>query len=204
MATPSEVTTILEFDEKDIQTIATRPQKPLKIVEYRPEWPAKFAELERRIRQALGDRAVVVQHVGSTSVPGLAAKDVIDIDLVVADPTDEATYVPDLQAAGFQFMFREPTWYQHRFFHFEEPYTNLHVFGADSPELVRHRLFRDWLREHEDDRNRYTQVKREAAEVTAAEGGSVQAYNNRKEPVLRGILQRVFEAHGLATPSTKS
>ncbi|KAI0906822.1 GrpB domain protein [Ustulina deusta] len=202
MAGASEVTTMVEVDEKDIEIIATRPQKPLEIVDYRPEWPAMFAEVENRIRQALGNRAIVVQHVGSTSVPGLAAKDVIDIDLAVADPADEESYVPDLQAAGFKLLFREPTWYQHRFFHLDEPYTNLHVFGSDSSELVRHRLFRDWLREHEDDRDRYTAVKREAAEASAAAGENVQQYNNRKEPVLRDILQRIFEAHGLSNSST--
>ncbi len=113
MAGASEVTTMVEVDEKDIEIIATRPQKPLEIVDYRPEWPAMFAEVENRIRQALGNRAIVVQHVGSTSVPGLAAKDVIDIDLAVADPADEESYVPDLQAAGFKLLFREPTWYQY-------------------------------------------------------------------------------------------
>ncbi|KAI0877156.1 GrpB domain protein [Hypoxylon argillaceum] len=201
MAASSEVITILEVDEKDIEIISTRPQKPLKIVDYRPEWPSMFAEVESRIRQALSDRAILVEHVGSTSVPGLAAKDVIDIDLVVADPADEDSYVPDLQAAGFQFILREPVWYQHRFFHLEQPYTNLHVFGSDSPELVRHRLFRDWLREHEDDRKRYTEVKQQAAEAAAAAGERVQQYNNRKEPVVREILGRVFEAHGLLNPS---
>ncbi|KAI0466659.1 GrpB domain protein [Xylaria cf. heliscus] len=202
MATALEITTILEVDEKDIDFIATRPQKPLKIVEYRAEWPVMYAEIEKRIRQALGDRVVLIQHVGSTSVPGLAAKDVIDVDLVVADPADEGSYVPDLQAAGFQFLIREPKWYQHRFFHLEEPYTNLHVFGPDSPELVRHRLFRDWLREHEDDRNRYKEAKRGAAEVSSVAGESVQQYNNRKEPVVRDILHRIFEAHGLLNAST--
>ncbi|KAI0855506.1 GrpB domain protein [Xylaria cubensis] len=202
MASALDVITILECDEKDVEIISTRPPKPPKIVEYRSEWPAMYAEVERRIRQALGDRVILIQHVGSTSVPGLPAKDVIDVDLVVADPGDEESYVPDLQAAGFQFILREPAWYQHRFFHFEEPYTNLHVFGSDSAELVRHRLFRDWLREHEDDRNRYTEMKREAAEVTSAAGENVQRYNDRKEPVVRDILRRIFEAHGLLNSST--
>ncbi|KAJ2976969.1 hypothetical protein NUW58_g7951 [Xylaria curta] len=184
MATASDVTTLVEVDEKDVEIIATRPQKPLKIVDYRPEWPAMYAEVEKRIRRALGDRAVLVQHVGSTSVPGLAAKDIIDVDLVVADPVDEDSYVPDLQAAGFQLLLREPLWYQHRFFHLEEP------------------MFRDWLREHEDDRVRYTAVKREAAEAASAAGEKVQQYNNRKEPLLREILQRMFEAHGLSNSSS--
>ncbi|KAI1424462.1 GrpB domain protein [Xylaria sp. FL1777] len=202
MAGAPDLTTMVEVDEKDIETLATRPQKPLKIVEYRPEWPAMFAEVERRIRQALGDRAIIIQHVGSTSVPGLAAKDVIDIDLAVADTGDEESYVPDLQLAGFKFLFREPTWYQHRFFHLEEPYTNLHVFGSDRSEMVRHRLFRDWLREHEDDRSRYTTAKREAAEASVAAGENIQQYNNRKEAVVRDILKRIFEAHGLLNSST--
>ncbi|KAI1313951.1 GrpB domain protein [Xylaria venustula] len=204
MASASDVTTILEIDEKSVERIGTRPPKPIEIVDYNPEWPARFAGLEQRIRNALGDRVVAVQHVGSTSVPGLPAKDVMDIDLVVADPTNEESYVPDLQAAGFTFILREPKWYQHRLFSLLEPYTNLHVFGPDSPEWVRHRLFRDWLREHEDDRERYTAVKREAAGVSAAAGENVQQYNERKEPVIRDILQRIFEAHGLLDSSAST
>ncbi|KAI0975271.1 GrpB domain protein [Xylaria arbuscula] len=202
MATASDIITLLEMDGKDVERVGTRPPKPLKIIDYNPEWPAKFAEVEQRIRNALGDRAVVVHHVGSTSVPGLAAKDVIDVDLVVADPTNEESYVPDLQAAGFTFLLREPKWFQHRFFSLAEPYTNLHVFGAESPELVRHRLFRDWLREHEDDCKRYAAVKREAAGASAAAGENVLQYNKRKDPVVRDILQRIFKAHGLLDSST--
>jgi GrpB-like predicted nucleotidyltransferase (UPF0157 family) len=130
-------------------------------------------------------------------VRGLAAKDIIDVDLVVADPKAEGSYVPNLQAAGFQFLFREPKWYQHRFFSLDQPYTNLHVFGPDSPELVRHRLFRDWLREHEADRCRYMAVKREAAEAAAAAGEGTQQYNDRKEPVVRDILNSIFAEHGM-------
>ncbi|GAP85272.1 hypothetical protein SAMD00023353_1002520 [Rosellinia necatrix] len=214
MASALEVTTILEADEKDVEVISTRPQKPLEIVEYNPEWPAQYAEVEARIRRALrngdddddgdGNGVVLeVTHVGSTSVPGLPAKDVIDVDLVVADPGDEASYAPALGAAGFRFLLREPAWYRHRLFYLPEPYyVNLHVFGPESPELARHRLFRDWLRGHPDDRARYAAAKRDAARAAAAAGERVQQYNLRKEPVLREILHRVFEAHGLLTPST--
>ncbi|KAI0409951.1 GrpB domain protein [Xylaria palmicola] len=203
MATAPGVTVLLEADENDVEIISTRPPKPIKIVDYNPEWPAMYAEVEGRIRRALGDRVIRVEHIGSTSVPGLAAKDVIDIDLTVSDPADEGSYVPDLQAAGFQLILREPAWFQHRFFHRDEPYTNLHVFGPDSPELVRHRLFRDWLRDHEEDRVRYTAVKREAAEASFAAGEGVLQYNSRKKSVLRDILHRMFEAHGLLDSSTK-
>jgi len=197
MLTASDITTLITFDDADVESIATRPQKPLEIVDYNPGWPARYGIVEKRIREALGDRVVLIQHVGSTSVPGLAAKDIIDVDLVVADPTAEETYVPDLQAAGFQFMFREPKWFQHRFFHFEEPYTNLHVFGPDCSEVVRHRMFRDWLCAHPDDCARYVKAKQGAAEATVAAGEKTQQYCDRKEPVVREILDRMFKAHGL-------
>jgi GrpB-like predicted nucleotidyltransferase (UPF0157 family) len=197
MNTPSDITTLITGDDADVEFLAIRPQKPLEIVDYNPEWPARYGVIEKRIREALGDRVVLIQHVGSTSVPGLAAKDIIDVDLVVADPTAEEAYVPDLQAAGFQFQFREPKWYQHRFFHFEEPYTNLHVFGPDSAEVVRHQMFRDWLREHPDDCARYVEAKRGAAEATTAADEKTQQYNERKEPVVLEILNHMFKAHGL-------
>ena len=70
---------------------------------------------------------------------------------------------------------------------------NLHIFGPDSPELVRHRLFRDWLRTHPDDRMLYEQAKRAAI----PDGGPVMAYNARKQPVIREIYGRAFAAAGL-------
>jgi len=93
-----------------------------------------------------GWRALQLEHVGSTSVPGLAAKPVIGIDLMVADPGRERDYVPALEAVGFRLVIREPWWYGHLALRAGEPARSLHVFGPDSPELARHRSFRDWLR----------------------------------------------------------
>ncbi|KAK7209117.1 hypothetical protein V2G26_016295 [Clonostachys chloroleuca] len=116
----------------------------------------KFDEsrLERsRIISALGDKAIEVHHTGSTSIPGLPAKNIIDIDLVVPDNTDEPAFVPALEAAGFQFLTREPHWHGHRFFCGYEPMVaNLHVWSPDCPEVERHRIFRDWLVEHPEDK----------------------------------------------------
>ena len=78
-----------------------------------------------------------LEHVGSTSVPGLAAKPVIDIDLTVADPGREQDYVPALGAIGFRLTIREPWWYDHRMPAADEPRCNLHVVGFDSPEPLR-------------------------------------------------------------------
>ncbi|EEA25263.1 hypothetical protein TMatcc_006514 [Talaromyces marneffei ATCC 18224] len=174
-----------------IEQISHRLDKPITIIEYDIIWPEQFSIVHQRIQQALGNRVLAIEHIGSTSVPGLPAKAVIDVDIIIADPTQEADYVPALEAAGFQFVFREPFWYDHRFFGLEEPYANVHVFAPDCPEHLRHVAFRDWLRECAEDRLLYASVKREAAEVTCQDGGTVMDYNDRKAFVIRDILSRV-------------
>jgi GrpB-like predicted nucleotidyltransferase (UPF0157 family) len=171
----------------------------IRIVEYDDHWPAYFEHVAARIRDALGDRALEIHHVGSTSVPGLPAKPLIDVDLVVADPADEAAYVPDLEAAGFVHWIREPWWHEHRLLKYESPPTNLHVFGPDCPEVVRNLMFRQWLREQPDERALYAATKRSAAaEINARSGGgTAMDYNRVKEPVVREIYDRMFRAHGL-------
>ena len=171
----------------------------IQVVEYDERWPADFERVAARIRAALGDRVLELQHVGSTSVPGLPAKPVIDVDLVVADSADEAAYVPDLVAAGFVHTIREPWWHEHRLVKYDDPVAYVHIFGPDCPEVVRHRMFHDWLVEHDDDRQRYADAKRTAAaEMNARPGGGTgMDYNRHKEPVVRDIYDRMFRAHGL-------
>ncbi|KAL4908266.1 hypothetical protein BDW74DRAFT_174953 [Aspergillus multicolor] len=197
---PNPATQYININTANVEIISKRPQKCIEIVEPDPTWPAAFAVLEARIKAAISqDNLVYIQHVGSTSVPNLPAKAVIDIDVVVADPTAEETYVAALEKAGFQFLLREPPWYEHRLFGCDDPYANVHVFGPDSPEVVRHGLFRDWLRDpkNEVDRELYANVKRQAASESRKVGETVNEYNERKEPVIREILKKVFEAHGL-------
>ncbi|KAE8341709.1 hypothetical protein BDV24DRAFT_151087 [Aspergillus arachidicola] len=194
MPSKSEIT---EFQMPGVvEIISTRPQKLIEIVEPDPTWPESFVIIARRIADALGNRLLSIEHVGSTSVPGLPAKAVIDVDVVVADPTAEDSYVPALEAAGFQFLLREPGWYEHRLFGLNEPYANIHVFGPNSAEHVRHRLFRDWLRNHEDDRQRYVDTKRQAAAASRLAGETVNEYNERKQSVIHEILQKAFKEHG--------
>ncbi|MDR3033353.1 MAG: GrpB family protein, partial [Kitasatospora sp.] len=131
------------------------------------------------------------------AVPGLAAKPIIDIDLTVADPGREDDYVPPLEAAGFRLTIREPWWHGHRLLRADEPSCNLHVFGFDSPELVKHRIFRDWLRGNPDERERYASAKRQAASEANSAGEHVMLYNARKQQVIREIYQRAFTAAGL-------
>ena len=162
-----------------------------------PHWPEQYRVLAARIREALGWRVLQLEHVGSTSVSGLPAKPIIDIDLTVADPGREQDYVPALEEAGFLLVIREHWWYGHRALRADEPRCNLHVFGFDSPEPVKHRIFRDWLRGNPGDRDRYAAAKRQAAAEANARGEHDMQYNARKEEVIREIYHRAFVAAGL-------
>ena len=176
------------------------PAVGIEVTDPDPAWPRQYDDLNARIRAALGWRVLQLEHVGSTSVPGLAAKPVIDIDLAVADPGRERDYLPALETAGFRLVIREPWWYGHRMLRADEPPCNLHVFGFDSPEPVRHRIFRDWLRGNPGDRDRYAAAKRLAASEANAAGEHVMQYNARKQQVIREIYHRAFTAAGLLEP----
>lgn len=170
------------------------PEQPrrIEIVEPDAAWPRTFAVLRDRLLDALGERALQIEHVGSTSVPALAAKPVIDIDLTVADTDDEDAYVPALEARGFVLRVREPWSQGHRCLVLAAPAANLHVWPPDSAEPVRHRLFRDHLRENAADRELYARTKR-----AVAVDGLMSAYNARKQRVVREISARAFAAAGL-------
>lgn len=173
------------------------PAAGIEVTDPDPAWPLHYEGIACRIREVLGWRVLQLEHVGSTSVPGLAAKPIIDIDLTVADPDREHRYVPALARIGFRLEIREPWWYGHRMLAADQPRCNLHVFGFDSPELVRHRLFRDWLKASGDERNRYATAKRQAASASNAVGEHVVQYNARKQQVTREIYHRAFIAAGL-------
>jgi GrpB-like predicted nucleotidyltransferase (UPF0157 family) len=140
-----------------------------------------------RIREALGTVAVLVEHVGSTSVPGLAAKPIIDVLLLVPDPADEAAYVPPLEAAGFLLHLREPDWHQHRVLKAHDPEVNLHVFTEGSEEAERMLLFRDRLRANDEERRRYEETKQRLA---ARNWNRVQDYADAKSDVIEAIIAR--------------
>jgi GrpB-like predicted nucleotidyltransferase (UPF0157 family) len=161
----------------------------IELAEYDPDWPLLFEREAERIRSALGKKALRVEHVGSTSVPGLAAKPIIDIDLVVADSADEAAYVPQLEAAGYVLRIREPDWFEHRLFKGPDTNVNVHTFSDGCEEVDRMVAFRDWLRTHDDDRDLYLAAKRELA---ARKWRYVQNYADAKSAVVREINERAF------------
>ncbi len=160
---------------------------PVRIDDYNSEWPRLYQREAERIRAALGDRVLQLEHVGSTSVPGLAAKPRIDILLVVADSGDESSYLPAMQAAGYWLKVREPDWNEHRMFKGPDTDINLHVFTPGCPEIGRLLLFRDWLRTHAEDRELYERVKRELAR---REWKYTQNYADAKTTVVEEILAR--------------
>ena len=160
---------------------------PIKLADYDTEWPTLFQLEAKRIRAALGGSAMQVEHVGSTSVPGLAAKPLIDIVLVVEDSSNEPTYLPALEQQGYFLRIREPDWYQHRVLKGPDTDINLHVFSAGCVEIDRMLTFRDWLRTHVDDRLLYEQTKRELASRTWR---NVQNYADAKTSVVQQILRR--------------
>lgn len=167
---------------------------PIELVDYDAEWPELFSREARRIAAALGDRALQIEHVGSTSVPGLAAKPVIDVLLVVADSADEGGYAPELVAAGYVLRIREPDWYEHRVFKGPDKDVNLHVLPEGCPEIERMLVFRDRLRSNQADRELYERTKRELARK---EWKYVQNYADAKGAVVEEIISRAVEIQPL-------
>lgn len=164
---------------------------PIVVSDYDPAWPGSFEREAARIRALLGHRVGLLEHVGSTSVPGLAAKPTIDIVLAVPDSADEATYAPALQAAGYVLRIREPHWFEHRVFKGPDTDINLHVFTAGCAEIDQMLLLRDWLRAHPDDRDRYAANKRELAK---RDWKYVQNYADAKTGIVHEILARARAA----------
>jgi GrpB-like predicted nucleotidyltransferase (UPF0157 family) len=164
------------------------------IENYDASWPELFQREADRIRTALAARVLAVEHVGSTSVPGLAAKPVIDVLLVVADSSDELSYAPALEAAGYTLKFREPDWFEHRLFKSRDPDVNLHVLSQECPEIECMLLFRDWLRSNPEDRDRYAAAK---LALAGREWRTVDEYAQAKTGMVQEILARGQETRGI-------
>ena len=157
------------------------------IADYDPHWPQLFRREADRIRVVLREQALRIEHTGSTSVPGLAAKPIIDMLLVVKDSANEDAYVPALESVGYVLRIRETDWHQHRMFKGPETDTNLHVFSFGCSESKRVLLFRDWLRSNAKDRELYAQAKVALAE---REWKYVQNYADAKTDIIEEIIQR--------------
>ena len=165
-------------------------KREIVIVEYDPLWPAKFQRHSVIISQALGQGALVIEHVGSTSVPGLAAKPIIDIDVFVEDSSNEAAYLPALLSAGYVLRVREPDWHEHRMLRTPEQDVHIHIFSTGCVEVARHLAFRDRLQSHAADRLRYEALKRKLSEE---DWPDMNAYARAKSEVVEEIIVRALQ-----------
>lgn len=186
---PAKPLTDEEIRQATLGEMAPPPR--IALVEYTPEWTARFAAEAARIRQAVGAQALQVEHIGSTSVPGLIAKPVIDILLVVADSAAESTYVPALEGIGYVLRVREPEWHEHRMLKGPNKDVNLHVYSTGSAEIERYLLLRDRLRNNDAERELYAQLKRDLA---GQEWKHIQNYADAKTEVIEAIIARAREA----------
>jgi len=188
--------TPLKSDEEIARARVEPPEvldAPITLAEYDPSWPALYEREAARIRASLGDYALLIEHVGSTAVPRLAAKPRIDILLAVADSSDEATYLPALEDVGYVLHIREPGWHEHRAFRSPDTDLNVHVFSEGCVEIERMLQFRDHLRRNEADRLLYERTKRVLAQRTWKYS---QHYADAKTTIIEEVLGRAGNARG--------
>lgn len=191
MSSNQESNNSIHRSDEELQKLAVGKLKlhdaPITLVEYDLHWPKAFEREANRIRSVLGSKALQIEHVGSTSVPGLCAKPIIDMLLVVENSADESSYVPELEAAGYILRIRESEWFEHRLFKGPDTDINLHVFSSGTSEIDRMLRFRDWLRSNESDREKYAQVKRSLAK---SKWRHVQHYADAKTSIVQEIMER--------------
>jgi GrpB-like predicted nucleotidyltransferase (UPF0157 family) len=187
---PGQPVTDEELQQTTLSAVVPH-NSTVNVADYDPGWPALYAREAERVRAVLGDTALRVEHVGSTSVPGLPAKPIIDMVLVVPDSTDEGAYVPPLEAAGYLLRIREPEWFEHRMLKGPVANINLHVFTVGTSEIDTMVRFRDRLRANDADRDLYARTKRE---LGAQVWRHVQHYANAKSDVVREIMARANAA----------
>jgi GrpB-like predicted nucleotidyltransferase (UPF0157 family) len=184
------------LSEEQIIAATVGERQPLNstiyLAPYDPAWPLLFTRLAKQIHEALGDSLLLLEHVGSTSVPGLSAKPIIDMVLAVADSSDELSYVKPLEEKGYTLRIREPDWYEHRLLRPPDVEGHLHVFSEGCQEIGQMLLFRDWLRAHRDDRLLYEETKHELAARTWK---YTQNYADAKSEVVQEILARARRHH---------
>jgi len=172
-------------EAKAIGLIGGVEKTVITIAEYDPSWPERYRTHAAAIANALGDAALQVEHIGSTSVPGLAAKPVIDILLVVANSADESTYLPSMEAIGYELRVREPDFHEHRMLRTTTKDVHIHVYSEASTEIGRYLAFRDRLRRNSDERRLYEEVKRRLATQSWAD---MNAYAEAKSALIERII----------------
>ncbi|GAA4688062.1 GrpB family protein [Nocardioides nanhaiensis] len=177
-------------DVTELELVGGTEKRTLVLVDHDPAWPQRYAVFAQRIREAVGDVAVDVEHIGSTSVPGLAAKPIIDVLVTVPDITAEEDYLEPLVAAGFPLRVREPG---HRLVRTPERDANIHVVEVGAQAAEDYLLLRDQLRADPEDRQLYEDTKRE---LVKRDWPDTNAYADAKTEVVEAIKERArIRAH---------
>ena len=161
-------------------------KREIRIVDYDHDWPAQYETHAKIITDGLGNSLLRIEHIGSTSVVELAAKPIIDILAVMADSADEASYLPELQAAGSKLRVREPNFHEHRMLRTPARHMHVHVYSQRAPEILRILIFRDRLRSNAEDRKRYEGVKRRLATQSWSD---MNAYADAKTDIIESIMK---------------
>jgi GrpB-like predicted nucleotidyltransferase (UPF0157 family) len=162
--------------------IGGRERRDVVLLDYDPSWAARFEHERVKITKALGAEAMMIEHIGSTAVPGLAAKPIIDVLVTVADVADEPGYLPALQRAGYVLRVREPA---HRMVRTPELDVHVHVWPDGDPAVTAHVAFRNRLRQSTTDRDLYAATKRRLAEQ---DWPTMNDYARAKTDVIQQIL----------------
>ncbi len=163
------------------------------VLPYDPHWEQAFTQIVSELRSALGGLALRIEHVGSTAVPGLSAKPIIDIDVVIRENALLSTVISALEGIGYHhegdlgIAGREAFRYEGKE-HLQKHH--LYVCPQDSPELKRHTGFRDYLRSHPEAVREYSRIKEEGAACTPWE---IERYIEHKSP----FIERIYREIGL-------
>ena len=179
-----------EYIQKMIVNGNVEHNQTIQLNPYDEKWPALFEREKERILKILKDKALMIEHIGSTSVSGLMAKPIIDILLVVEDAGKEEDYMDDLCRHGYILRVREPNFENHHMFKGPDTDIHLHVFSKGSKEIEKYLLFRNYLRLHDDARELYENTKKELAKKTWK---YVQNYADAKSEVVQKILSDAIQ-----------
>jgi GrpB-like predicted nucleotidyltransferase (UPF0157 family) len=173
-------------DVDDVYLVGGTEKRDLEVVRYNSEWPDTFAEHQQRLQRALHAVAVDIEHIGSTSVTGLAAKPIIDIMVAVDDITAEEDYLDAVLAAGYLLRVREPG---HRLVRTPNRDVHIHIYEKGDQAITNYLLFRDRLRLDSDDRALYARTK----EALIRQGfEDMNAYSDAKTEVVAAIMARAL------------
>lgn len=179
--------------QRQSERVAHRQVAPGPLQEHQARWASDYSTIRQLIVTTIPDQVLNIAHVGSTAVPGLIAKPVIDVDLWVPEVDEELQYLQRLESVGFRLIFRDDLGGDsHRHLTLADPNTNVHVWSPGAVEPQRHMLFARWLSDHGADRDLYAAAKKKAL----AAGGSSR-YNDAKSGVTYDIYERAFIADPL-------